>query len=79
MADPAGLFDALRTLDALRKSIRGKAEVGLADVKRDMDNAGRRVTGGELSRMLKSFGFHRDGWLHTGYDRTPRYVWSAQS
>ena len=79
MAEPATVFDELRRLDALRKVIRGKAEVGLNDVRRDMSNAGHRASGGELSRMLKSFGFERQGWLGTGYDRTPRYVWSAKS
>ena len=77
MADPVGLFDALRKLDTFRKVTTGKPELGLADIKRDMDNAGRPATGGEISRMLKSFGYRREGWQGTGYDRTPRYVYCS--
>lgn len=79
MADPAGLFDALRKMDACRRSIRGMNEVGLADARRDMDNKGQPASGNEVSRILKAFGFVRDGWKGTGYDRTPRYVWRAKA
>lgn len=79
MVEAVKLLDELRKFDALRKVIRGRAEVGLSGARRDMANAGYPISGNELSRMLKSFGFRRDGWLGTGYDRTPRYAWAASS
>lgn len=61
--------------ESLIRAIRGKAVVGLADVRRAMANDGHPLTGAAVSSLLRKFGFRRDGWSGCGYDRTPRYVW----
>lgn len=63
---------------AVQRVTRGKVEVGLSTVMRDLDNAGLRGLGGpQVARQLRALGFRRNGWHGCGYDRTPRYVWGA--
>lgn len=61
--------------ESLLYAIRGKTAVGLSDVRRSMSNHGHELTGRQVGKLLNEIGFKRDGWLGTGYDRTPRYVW----
>lgn len=68
----------LQFREAVLRVVRGKAEVALDDVRRDLSNAGVEVSGSALARQLRALGFARDGWAGTGYDRTPRYVWGGR-
>lgn len=65
----------------LEEFLRGRTDIGLTDVKRYLINtfAGTRTQelvydGRFVAKMLNAVGWRRDGWLYTGYDRTPRYV-----
>ncbi len=67
--------------DQLRWYLAGRTEIGLSDVKRNLSNAFARTPTAPLveqglfvAKMLNAVGWQRDGWLYTGYDRTPRYV-----
>lgn len=65
---------------AVRRVTRGKSEVGLSAVLRDLCNAGLRDLGGpQVARQLRVLGFRRDGWHGTGDDQTPRYVWGGRA
>lgn len=84
--DPVGVFmtdrlpdiawkaERQKALHQLRTYLDGKTEVGLTDVRRDLDNAQVLSDGQVVARMLSTLGWGRDGWMHKGYDRTPRYV-----
>lgn len=56
--------------------VEDRSEVGLADLQRDLENrdARHKVSGPKLAAALRELGWIRDGWMHTGHDRTPRYV-----
>lgn len=64
----------------LEDSLQGRAEIGLTDIKRALFNVCRNEIGSAvddgrlISNVLKEIGWRRDGWLYTGYDRTPRYI-----
>ncbi len=65
---------------AVQRVTRGKFDVGLSGVLRDLYNAGLTDLGGaQVARQLRTLGYRRDGWHGTGHDRTPRYVWGAAS
>lgn len=69
-------MSALQFREAVSRVTRGKVEVGLSAVMRDLYNAGHRDLGGpQVARQLRLLGWRRDGWHGTGYDRAPRYVW----
>lgn len=64
--------------DRLQAYLRGRVEIGLTDVTRDLSNhfAGEPLAsdGRFVAKMLNAVGWQRSGWLYTGYDRTPRYA-----
>lgn len=63
---------------AVQRVTRGKFDIGLSGVMRDLYNAGLRDLGGaQVARQLRALGYRRDGWHGKGHDRTPRYVWGA--
>ncbi|BBB13452.1 hypothetical protein [Sphingopyxis sp. FD7] len=65
---------------AVQRVTRGKFDIGLSGVLRDLYNAGLPDLGGaQVARQLRALGYRRDGWHGTGYDRTPRYVWGNAS
>lgn len=60
---------------AVARLLEGASEVGLSDVVRNLHN---RFDWDEhpswVARAIRYNGWLREGWLYTGYDRTPRYV-----
>jgi hypothetical protein len=64
----------------LENSLQGRTEIGLTDIKRALFNVCRNELGSSvddgrlIASVLKEIGWRRDGWLYTGYDRTPRYT-----
>lgn len=68
--------------EALAPLLAGKRAVGLADIRRDLENSWPRhlprvddllANGIFVASRLNELGWQRDGTMHPGYDRTPRY------
>jgi hypothetical protein len=63
---------------AIEPVLATRAEIGLNDLRRRLHWSLREEPLGQdgrfVAKMLNALGWHRDGWLGTGYDREARYV-----
>lgn len=51
-----------------------RSEVGLSELQRIAGQKDLPTCGQRISNAMRRIDWLRDGWLHAGYDRTPRYV-----
>lgn len=63
----------------ISRIVEGRDDIDLSTVKRHLYNSPLRGDpliddGLFLAKMLNAIGWRRDGWLGTGYDRSPRYT-----